>query len=181
MFQLDEKTLRKSYVLQLFPESASMSAAAMTRLRKTDYYRGRISTEPISLDEIAYMSIPQIWELTHVDRSTIHRWKCRPERIPYATAQLLRYRLSGVIPQGFGDWSGSCFAKDGRLYPDGSPTGYSAAEMRGFYLTIAQASETPALREHVLRLSDELRFHKNQTKDDSRMGFMRGLVEILQE
>jgi len=31
------------------------------------------------------------------------------------------------------------------------------------------------------KLEAELNFHKSQTKNNAKMGFMRGLVEIMQE
>lgn len=95
--------------------------------------------------------------------------------------QLLRYAAFGHIPVGFGDWHGFVFGLDGRLYAPGQSVGFSAGEISGFYLTMAQAGKVPGLLAELARIERSLIFHERQTRENSSMGFMRGLVEVLTE
>ena len=99
----------------------------------------------------------------------------------YATEQLLRYVASGYIPHGLKDWAGFYFGKDGKLYPRDFPFGYSAGEIKIHYMVMSTAGEVPGLQDRIKRLQAELTFHKQQTVENSQLGFMRGLVQTLQE
>lgn len=180
MCKKTEKTLTQSQILTMFPEFSRIDDREKTRIRKTAYYRDRINPSPLTLEELHHFTPAQIWELTRASQATISRWR-NGHAIPYATQQLLKYRLTGVIPHGFGDWGGCTFGRDGRLYPKQSPKGYSAKEMECFYLIHQNAGRVPGLVSIINELEKELRFHKAITLDDSRMGFMRGLAEVLQE
>lgn len=166
----------------MFPEFDTMSEREKTSLRKTAYYRRRLNPEVFSIEELRRLPVAQVWELCRVDLSTIHRWRSGKVLMPYATQQLLRYCLYGVVPHGLcGNWGGAQFRRDGRLYPADCAYGYSSGELKGFYLVQNTAGEVPGLKIAIERLSRELDFHKQQTKENSRLGFMRGLVEALEE
>lgn len=95
--------------------------------------------------------------------------------------QLLRYAAFGYIPVGFGGWHGFAFGQDGRLYAPGQALGVSAGDVSGFFMTLAQAEKVPGLLAELRRIERELVFHERQTRENSSMGFMRGLVEVLAE
>ena len=164
----------------MYPEFEGMNDMAKRHFRKTIYYKNRLYPPLFSLDELHQLPIGQVWELCRVDMSTIHRWRSGRVAMPYATQQLLRYCLYGIVPHGLcGSWGGAQFRRDGRLYPDGSAYGYSADELKGFYMVAATASLVPGLSDQVAALDAELAFHRQQTKENSRMGFMRGLIDAL--
>ena len=181
MSKKEESLLRKSQVETMFPQFSTMTEHDKTTIRKTHYYRQRLTPEPITQEQVSRLTIAQIWELTRASYATIHRWKKHPEKIPYATQQLLKYSIFGIIPQGFGEWGGSHFGKDGRLYPLFSNDGYTENEVYAFWLTIHEAGHVPGLRRRIEALEKELRFHKSQTKENSQLGFMRGMMQVLQE
>lgn len=181
MSKKEENLLPNKYVLQMFPQFATLTEKEKTRIRKTSYYRQRIDPAPITAEEVKRLSKAQIWELTHASPATIHRWKTRPDKIPYSVQQLLKCCAYGIIPQGFGEWGGFHFGKDGHLYPLDSAIGYAAREIYGFYLIETAAGRVPGLEARIKRLEAELSFHKAQTKENSQLGFMRGMIQVLQE
>ena len=82
MSKKEEKLFRKSYLEQLFPNFSALTEHEKTQKRKTHYYRQRLDQVQITREEIDRLTIAQIWELTRVDRSTIHRWKSGKTKIP---------------------------------------------------------------------------------------------------
>jgi hypothetical protein len=149
---------------------------------RTQFYREFVN--PPRTDQLALLSRlsdDEIWQATRVNQSTINRWRNSKTRMDYATEQLLRFIAFGYIPHGFKDWAGFYFGKDGKLYPRDSPFGYSAGEIRGLFMIMQAAREVPGLCEHIKKLETELKFHKQQTVENSQLGFMRGLVQTLQE
>lgn len=181
MTKREEKTLKRAAVASMFPEFAKMTPQQKTALRKTCYYRQRMNPDTLTPEEIAAIPPAQLWELCRVDWSTISRWKSGKRSMPYSAQQLVRFALHGHIPHGLGDWSGSRFGRDGLLYPFGGAEGYSAGDLRGYYLIRSEAGRVPGLLRIIERLEKELHFHKAQTQDNSRLGFMRGLDSLLDE
>lgn len=181
MSKLEEKTLKRAAVVSMFPQFEQMTPRQRTAFRKTCYYRQRMTPATLTLEEIAAIPAAVLWELCRVDWSTVSRWKSGKRAMPYSAQQLVRFVLYGHIPHGLGDWSGARFAKDGLLYAYNSAVGYCAGDLRGFYLVQEQASRVPGLLATITRLEKELAFHKAQTRDNSRLGFMRGLDCLLDE
>ena len=181
MSKKQENALKPCQILTMFPEFKTRTEAQKSAFRKTAYYQQRISTAEISIEEIKRFSIAEIWELTHASFSSIHRWRNGTVTMPYATQQLLKYCMYGIIPQGFGTWGGSRFGKDGKIYPLDSAVGYTAQELHTFYMIEAKAGLVPGLENQIRELKTQLDFHKHQTKTNATMGFMRGLVEVIKE
>lgn len=180
MCKKQEQKFPTCAIQSMFPEFESMDDAEKRHFRKMGYYKNRLYPPLLSVNELHQLPIGQVWELCRVSLSTIHRWRSGKTAMPYATQQLLKYCLYGVVPHGLcGHWGGARFGRDGRLYPANSAYGYTAGELTGFYLTEYSASLVPGLRNQVARLERELDFHKQQTRENSRMGFMRGLIEVL--
>lgn len=130
MSKKEENLLRKSQVETMFPQFVTMTEHDKTTIRKTSLYRQRMTPEPITQEQVNRITIAQIWELTRASYATIHRWRKHPEKIPYATQQLLKYCIFGEIPHGFGEWEGFQFShRDGKLYPREHRFGYSGSEI----------------------------------------------------
>ena len=180
MSKKDEALLPKGVIQYMLPGMERMTEKEKTTYRKTEYYRRRMKPETLELEDIRRIPTQKIWVLTRVSLSTIKRWKDGSHEMPFATQQLLKFYVDGIIPVGFGSWTGGRFAGD-MIYPAGSATGYTSGEVIGFYLVKGRAGQVPGLELKVKKLEKELLFHKQQTVENSRLGFMHGMIEVMAE
>lgn len=138
---------------------------------------GQISPGELS-DLIACRPQNEILELLGINRATLSRWLAGENRIPLAASRLLSFSLRGNL---HGYWEGWIFSLDGLLYPPGWGEGLSHADIVQIWFYKKQAALCRSQAELIEQLQTDLAFHRQQSYTTAKMGFMRGLVEIVQE
>lgn len=167
-------------LLALFPELTTMTPAERRAFFRSPAYRARAYPAPIAPDELADLPDPTLWELTRAHRITRARWRKGETPIPFPVRQLARLALYGDIPAGVAFAPGVRLSVRG-IEVEGLRGAIPPRELRPMWIYRQAMEDLPRLEREIERLAAENAALREIARDRGRTGFMRGLVDVLQE
>lgn len=129
---------------------------------------------------IEYTAEAEILSLTGVSWHTLYRWKLGRSKVPHAVVHLLRWHISGQVPDGH-EWAGWVLGNDGQLYPPSWGEGFTRDDVINLFWWRKEAFRARGLERRVLELEKQVKFYRDPAHQAAKLGFMHGLVEVLHE
>lgn len=131
--------------------------------------------KPVDLNTLisALYTLPasQVAEICGTGLKTVEEWKNGTQAVPFAILQLLRFCALGVIPDGFGVWSGWQLTAD-RFGPAGEKGNARWEEILCIQDYRTDRSLTEKQADLIEALTRQRDFYKRQCSLEARTGLM---------